>query len=37
VSNLTKIAFSVADDPFYKALRGKYYPELLVINSEGEI
>ena len=34
---LNRIAFSVADDPFYKSLRGKYYPELLVTNKKAKL
>jgi hypothetical protein len=34
---LSRIAFSTADDPFYKSLESKYYPEALVINGNGEI
>ena len=34
---LNRISFSVADDPFYKALRTKYYPELIVMNIKGKI
>ena len=34
---LSRIAFSTADDPFYKSLESKYYPEALVIDENGEI
>ena len=34
---LNRISFSVADDPFYKSLRSKYYPELAVVNLKGKV
>lgn len=34
---LNRIAFAVADDPFYKSMRSKYYPELIVINKKGKL
>lgn len=37
LTSLNRIAFSIADDPFYKSLRGKYYPELIVTNIKGKI
>lgn len=37
LTNMSKIAFSVADDPFIKSLRGRYYPEVLVMNLKGDI
>jgi len=37
LTSLNRIAFSVADDPFYKAIRGKYYPELIVTNKKGKV
>ena len=37
LTNMTKIAFSVADDPFIKSLRGRFYPEVVVMNLKGEI
>ena len=37
LTSLNRISFSVADDPFYKAQRSKYYPELLVLNIKGKI
>lgn len=36
LTSLNRIAFSVADDPFYKSLRGKYYPEVIVTNVKGK-
>jgi len=35
LTGLSKIAFSVADNPFYKQLKSKYFPELVVINLKG--
>jgi hypothetical protein len=37
LTSLNRIAFSIADDPFYKSLRGKYYPELIVTNIKGKL
>lgn len=37
LTNLNRIAFAVADDPFYKSLRSKYYPECVVMNMKGKI
>jgi hypothetical protein len=37
LTSLNRISFSCADDPFYKQVRGKYYPELLVFNIKGKI
>lgn len=37
LTSLNRIAFSVADDPFYKSLRGKYYPEVIVTNIKGKL
>lgn len=37
LTSLNRIAFSVADDPFYKSLRSKYYPEALIISVKGKI
>lgn len=34
---MTQIAFSVADDPFFKSLRARFYPEVLVMNMKGSI
>lgn len=34
---LQRLAFSTADDPFYKTSESKYYPEALVFNMKGEI
>lgn len=37
LTSLNRIAFSIADDPFYKSLRSKFYPELIVTNIKGKI
>lgn len=37
LTNLSRVAFQVADDPFYKVLKGKFYPEVLVMNLKGEV
>ena len=37
LTSLNRISFSVADDPFYKSDRQKYYPELVVMNIKGKI
>lgn len=37
LTSLNRIAFSVADDPFYKSLRSKYYPEIIVTNVKGKL
>lgn len=37
LTNLNRIAFAVADDPFYKSMRSKYYPECIVMNIKGKI
>ena len=34
---LNRLAFSTADDPFYKTSESKYYPEAVVISAEGKI
>jgi hypothetical protein len=34
---LHKIAFAVADDPFYKSERSKFYPECIVISKKGKV
>ncbi len=34
---LNRIAFGVADDPFYKPLRAKFYPEVVVIDKAGQV
>ena len=37
LTRLNKIAFAVADDPFYKPTRSKYYPECILYNKKGNI
>lgn len=37
LTTLNRISFSVADDPFYKSARSKYYPELVIFNLKGQI
>ena len=34
---LQRLAFSTADDPFYKTSESKYYPEAVVFNMKGEV
>jgi Pyruvate/2-oxoacid:ferredoxin oxidoreductase gamma subunit len=36
-TGMSRISFCVADDPFYKSLRAKYYPEVVLINHNSEI
>ena len=33
---ITKLAFSTADDPFYKTSIPKHYPEAVVFSKEGK-
>lgn len=37
LTSLNRISFSVADDPFYKSIRSKYYPEVIVANAKGKL
>lgn len=37
LTTLNRISFAVADDPFYKSNRSKYYPECVVFNSKGKL
>jgi hypothetical protein len=37
LNSINHIGFSVADNPFFKMLNEKYYPEVIVINGEGAI
>ena len=37
LTTLNRISFAVADDPFYKSLRQKYYPECVVFNAKGKL
>ena len=34
---INRIAFSTADDPFFKTTTPKYYPEAVVVSAEGNI
>jgi len=37
LGHLKRISFAVADDPFYKSLRSKYYPEAVIVNKAGKV
>jgi len=37
LTGLTRISFAVADDPFGKSLRAKFYPEVHLVNKKSEI
>ena len=37
LTNLNTVAFQVADDPFFKSLRARYYPEVVVMNMSGKV
>lgn len=37
LTNLNTIAFQVADDPFFKSVRARYYPEVVVMNMSGKV
>lgn len=37
ISYLNKLSFAVADNPFYKQDRAKYYPEVYVFDNQGAI
>jgi hypothetical protein len=37
LTGLNRIAFSVADDPFYKSMKAKFVPEVLLINMKGVV
>ena len=34
---INRLAFSTADDPFYKTSVAKYYPECIVVGQDGTI
>ena len=34
---MSRIAFQVADDPFFKSARARFFPEVVVMNMKGEI
>jgi len=36
VAKITKLSFSTADDPFYKASMPKYYPEAIIVDKDGK-
>ena len=36
-SGVGRVAFSVADDPFYKTMKAKFYPEVILVNMKGEV
>ena len=37
LNQVNKVAFGVADNPFFKVQTDKYYPEAVVMNSNGEV
>lgn len=37
LTGISRISFATADDPFYKSLRSKYYPEVVYINHKSQI
>lgn len=37
LTGLSRLAFCVADDPFFKSSKAKYYPEVVLISSKSEI
>lgn len=37
LTSLNRISFAVADDPFYKPVRSKYYPECIIMNIKGKV
>lgn len=37
MNSINHIGFSVADNPFFKMINEKYYPEAIVINEQGVI
>ncbi len=37
LGGMSKLAFQVADDPFYKSMKSKYYPEVVIMNLKGEV
>lgn len=37
LTNLNTIAFQVADDPFFKSLRARFYPEVVIMNMSGKV
>lgn len=37
LTSVSRLSFAVADDPFYKSERAKYYPEVYLIDSESRV
>ena len=37
IEGIHRLCFSTADDPFYKCNVQKYYPECVVVDTEGNI
>lgn len=37
MAGLNQIAFQVADDPFFKSQKARYYPEVVVCNMKGNV
>jgi hypothetical protein len=37
LGSLSRLAFQVADDPFYKSLKSKFYPEVILVNLRGQV
>src|SRR3569833_252420 len=37
LTTLNRISFAVADDPFYKSTRSKYFPECVVMSAKGKV
>lgn len=37
LTGLNRLAFSVADDPFYKNIKAKFIPEVYLINMKGAV
>jgi hypothetical protein len=37
LTGLSILSFSVADDPFFKSQRAKYYPEVVMINGKSDV
>lgn len=37
LTNLNTVTFQVADDPFFKSIRCRYYPEVVVMNISGKV
>jgi hypothetical protein len=37
LTGIQRLAFCVADDPFFKSERSKYFPEVFLINKKSKI